>query len=142
MRQVQKDAIEFLHGKRSDLEDDPLVQYAILDSVANVLCPACKLWNTGHGAQMMREAVSLMGGYGITEDCPGFLGHKWMDSQLEATYEGPEVVQRRQLSVTITLVIALNVLVWLFVPGWPTRTMVLCVSLLGTPVLHTLLFKR
>jgi len=28
------------------------------------------------------------------------------------------------------------------VPGWPTRTMVLCVSLLGTPVLHTLLFKR
>jgi hypothetical protein len=51
---------------------------------------------------MMREAVSLMGGYGITEDCPGFLGHKWMDSQLEATYEGPESVQRRQLSVTMT----------------------------------------
>ena len=102
MRQVQKDAIEFLHGRRSDLQEDPLVQYAILDSVANVLCPACKLWNTGHGAQMMREAVSLMGGYGITEDCPGFLGHKWMDSQLEATYEGPEAVQRRQLSVTMT----------------------------------------
>ena len=70
--------------------------------VANVLCPACKLWNTGHGANMMREAVSLMGGYGITEDCPGFLGHKWMDAQLEATYEGPEAVQRRQLSVTMT----------------------------------------
>ena len=51
---------------------------------------------------MMREAVSLMGGYGITEDCPGFLGHKWMDSQLEATYEGPESVQRRQLSLTMT----------------------------------------
>jgi hypothetical protein len=61
-----------------------------------------KLWNTGHGSTMMREAVSLMGGYGITEDCPGFLGHKWMDSQLEATYEGPEAVQRRQLSVTMT----------------------------------------
>src|SRR5664280_938973 len=101
MRQVQKDAIEFLHGKRRDLEEDPLVRYAILDSVANVLCPACKLWNTGHGAQMMREAVSLMGGYGITEDCPGFLGHKWMDAQLEATYEGPEAVQRRQISVTM-----------------------------------------
>ena len=70
--------------------------------MANVLCPACKLWNTGHGANMMREAVSLMGGYGITEDCPGFLGHKWMDAQLEATYEGPEAVQRRQLSVTMT----------------------------------------
>jgi alkylation response protein AidB-like acyl-CoA dehydrogenase len=102
MRAVQKDAIEVIHGKRPELKDDPLVQYAILDSVANVLCPACKLWNTGHGARMMREAVSLMGGYGITEDCPGFLGHKWMDSQLEATYEGPEAVQRRQLSVTMT----------------------------------------
>ena len=32
-------------------QDDPLVQYAILDCVANVLCPACKLWNTGHGAR-------------------------------------------------------------------------------------------
>jgi len=102
MRQAQKDAIQFLQGKRPDLAADPLVQYALLDSVANVLCPACKLWNTGHGARMMREAVSLMGGYGITEDCPGFLGHKWMDSQLEATYEGPEAVQRRQMSVTLT----------------------------------------
>ncbi|HYW48827.1 MAG TPA: acyl-CoA dehydrogenase family protein [Bryobacteraceae bacterium] len=102
MRQVQKDAIEFLHGNKPDLAEDPLVRYALLDSVANVLCPACKLWNTGHGARTMREAVSLMGGYGITEDCPGFLGHKWMDAQLEATYEGPEAVQRRQLSITMT----------------------------------------
>jgi alkylation response protein AidB-like acyl-CoA dehydrogenase len=51
---------------------------------------------------MMREAVSLMGGYGVTEDCPGFLGQKWMDAQLEATYEGPEAVQRLQLSLTMT----------------------------------------
>ena len=51
---------------------------------------------------MMREAVSLMGGYGITEDCPGFLCQKWSDAQLEATYEGPEAVQRRQLSITMT----------------------------------------
>lgn len=79
-----------------------LSRFLLLDSVANVLCPACKLWNTGHGANMMREAVSLMGGYGVTEDCPGFLGHKWMDAQLEATYEGPEAVQRLQLSITMT----------------------------------------
>jgi len=79
-----------------------MVQFVLLDALANVLCPATKLWNTGYGATMMREAVSLMGGYGITEDCPGFLGNKWMDAQLEATYEGPEVVQRRQLSVTMT----------------------------------------
>jgi len=101
MRKVQKDAIEFVHGNRPELAEDTLVQYALLDSVVNVLCPGCKLWNTGHGARMMREAVSLMGGYGITEDCPGFLGHKWMDAQLEATYEGPEAVQRRQLSITM-----------------------------------------
>jgi alkylation response protein AidB-like acyl-CoA dehydrogenase len=89
--------------KRVDeLTADPLVQFALLDSLANVLCPACKLWNTGHGANMMREAVSLMGGYGVTEDCPGFLGQKWMDAQLEATYEGPEAVQRLQLSITMT----------------------------------------
>ena len=89
-------------AKRAQLESDPLLRFVLLDSLADVLCPATKLWNTGWGAQMMREAVSLMGGYGITEDCPGFLGNKWMDAQLEATYEGPEAVQRRQLSITMT----------------------------------------
>jgi len=113
MAAVHTDAIELLaqQGKTpghrdeariAELQANPLVQYAVLDSLANVLCPACKLWNTGHGANMMREAVSLMGGYGVTEDCPGFLGHKWMDAQLEATYEGPEAVQRLQLSITMT----------------------------------------
>src|SRR5208337_3384975 len=58
--------------KRAQLESDPLLRFVLLDSLADVLCPATKLWNTGWGAQMMREAVSLMGGYGITEDCPGF----------------------------------------------------------------------
>lgn len=89
-------------ARKSALNSDPLLHFVSLDSLADVLCPAAKLWNTGWGAQMMREAVSLMGGYGITEDCPGFLGNKWMDAQLEATYEGPEAVQRRQLSVTMT----------------------------------------
>jgi len=87
---------------REALHSDLLLRFVVLDSLADVLCPAAKLWNTGWGTQMMREAVSLMGGYGITEDCPGFLGNKWMDAQLEATYEGPEAVQRRQLSVTMT----------------------------------------
>ena len=95
--EAERDAIRF-----EALKADPLVQYLVLDAQANVLCPATKLWNTGHGATMMREAVALMGGYGITEDCPGFLGQKWMDAQLEATYEGPEAVQRRQISVTMT----------------------------------------
>jgi len=110
---AQQDAMELLQLEAADpatrdqtrleqLRNDRLVQFALLDSLANVLCPACKLWNTGYGATVMREAVSLMGGYGITEDCPGFLGQKWMDAQLEATYEGPEAVQRLQLSITMT----------------------------------------
>ena len=107
LKESEQRAIEFLSLKtdsprRRELEADPLVQFVLKDSEANVLCPATKLWNTGHGANLLREAVSLMGGYGITEDCPGFLGNKWMDAQLEATYEGPEAVQRRQLTVTMT----------------------------------------
>jgi short/branched chain acyl-CoA dehydrogenase len=113
MKKRYVDAVEFLDldgraevlrakARYQALLDDPVVQYIVRDAVANVLCPATKLWNTGQGSRMMREAVSLMGGYGITEDCPGFLAYKWMDSQLEATYEGPEAVQRRQLSVTMT----------------------------------------
>jgi alkylation response protein AidB-like acyl-CoA dehydrogenase len=102
---VEKEAQQ-LFGDLSDsekekLKNDPLVQFALKDTAANVLCPATKLWNTGHGANMLREAVSMMGGYGITEDCPGFLPYKWVDAQLEATYEGPENVQRRQLSLTM-----------------------------------------
>jgi alkylation response protein AidB-like acyl-CoA dehydrogenase len=113
LRRRHKDAVELVElesqpeGERDrnryeELSNDTLLRFILLDSLANVVCPAVKLWNTGNGANVMREAVSLMGGYGVTEDCPGFLGHKWMDAQLEATYEGPEAVQRRQLSLTMT----------------------------------------
>ncbi len=107
LRESEQQAIECAglrpdDPRRAKLAADPLVDFVLKDAEANVLCPATKLWNTGHGANMMREAVSLMGGYGITEDCPGFLANKWMDAQLEATYEGPEAVQRRQLTVTMT----------------------------------------
>ena len=89
-------------ARLAELEADPVIKFMVTESLSSVLIPAAKLWNTGHGVNMMREAVSMMGGYGITEDCPGFLGTKWIDGQLEATYEGPEVVQRRQLSVTMS----------------------------------------
>jgi alkylation response protein AidB-like acyl-CoA dehydrogenase len=100
LSKAQDEALQCLNSRQPAA--NPLAGFTQLDSLANVLCPACKLWNTGHGANMMREAVSLMGGYGVTEDCPGFLGQKWMDAQLEATYEGPEAVQRLQLSITMT----------------------------------------
>ncbi len=113
LRKVEPQAIEYVKeifkpeaerdaARIAALEADPVVMYQVIESEAGVMCPACKLWNTGYGAIMMREAVALMGGYGITEDCPGFLFHKYTDCQLEATYEGPEAVQRRQLSVTMT----------------------------------------
>ncbi|MBP5320241.1 MAG: acyl-CoA/acyl-ACP dehydrogenase [Kiritimatiellae bacterium] len=112
LKKPQSDAIELLDllakpeaerdaARVEALENDLLVKYVRSTAVTNILCPACKLWDTGWGANMLREAVSLMGGYGITEDCPGFLFNKWVDAQLEATYEGPEVVQRRQISVTM-----------------------------------------
>ncbi len=101
LSKAQEEALASLKSGTTNYSS-PFVPFVLLDSLANVLCPACKLWNTGHGANMMREAVSLMGGYGVTEDCPGFLGQKWMDAQLEATYEGPEAVQRLQLSLTMT----------------------------------------
>ncbi len=100
MQRCHKEALDCL---QAGVEcGKPMVRFVLLDALADVLGPACKLWNTGHGAGMMREAVSLMGASGVTEDCPGFLGHKWMDAQLEATLEGPEAVQRRQLSFTMT----------------------------------------
>lgn len=104
LKSVWPRAVARLRGKASvaDSAEVTLVEYVLADAVAGVLCPAAKLWNTGTGANAMREALSLMGGYGITEDCPGFLAYKWMDAQLEATYEGPEAVQRRNLIVTMT----------------------------------------
>jgi len=112
LKKIQPQAVEYVNlllapeGRRdearfAELDADPVVKYQALEAEAGVMCPACKLWNTGNGATVMREAVAMMGGYGITEDCPGFLFHKWNDSQLEATYEGPECVQRRQISITM-----------------------------------------
>ena len=112
-KELEKSALEYIalasqfaeernETRFAELSADTIVQFLVKDSLTNVFCPACKLWNTGQAGTMMREAVGLMGGYGITEDCPGFLGQKWTDAQLEATYEGPEAVQRRQLSITMT----------------------------------------
>src|SRR5208337_2175454 len=69
LREVSARAADLLHLPASDpnrvqMESDPLLRFVLLDAEADVLCPATKLWNTGWGTQMMREAVSLMGGYG------------------------------------------------------------------------------
>jgi len=49
----------------------------------------------------MREAVSLMGGYGVTEDCPDFSPE--MDGRAARSHlRRPGSVQRLQLSLTMT----------------------------------------
>ncbi len=108
MKAPMEKAVQLLaEGKDPMVDEDVTVRYVYLLAVCNILCPSCKLWNTGHGADVMRQAVTLMGGYGITEDCPGFLFYKWTDMQLDATYEGPEAVQRRQISETMGNVVFL-----------------------------------
>src|ERR1022692_3574072 len=64
LRESEQRAVELLalepdDPRRIALAADPLVDFVLKDSEANVLCPATKLWNTGNGANMMREAVSL-----------------------------------------------------------------------------------
>ena len=50
--------------------------------------------------------------------------------------------RRRQLTSTVALLVALNVLVFVFVGEWSVRALILAVSLLAAPVLHTMLFRR
>jgi hypothetical protein len=50
--------------------------------------------------------------------------------------------RRSQTRATIAMLLVLNVLVWVVFPEWPARAMVLIVSLLAAPVLHTVLFRR
>jgi hypothetical protein len=73
----------------------------VLESVANVLCLACRVWSIHHAPRLMRKAVSLMGGSGVTEDCPGFVGYKWIEPQMDAIAEGPQGAPRRQLGVAM-----------------------------------------
>ena len=103
MKAPMDKAVALLNEGKDPMEDeDVTVRYVYLQALCNILCPSVKLFNTGYCANVMRESVSLMGGYGITEDCPGFLFYKWTDMQLDATYEGPECVQRRQISETMS----------------------------------------
>jgi Flp pilus assembly protein TadB len=50
--------------------------------------------------------------------------------------------RRRQLGATVAILLAANVLVWVFFDDWAARAMVAVVSLLAAPVLHTMMFRR
>ena len=50
--------------------------------------------------------------------------------------------RRREVTFTVCLLLALNVLVWVTRPEWGLRVLALMVSLLVAPVVHTMLFRR
>jgi Flp pilus assembly protein TadB len=50
--------------------------------------------------------------------------------------------RRRQTSITVAVVVALNLLVWVVAQSVAASAFVLCSTLLGAPVLHTVLFRR
>jgi hypothetical protein len=50
--------------------------------------------------------------------------------------------RRREAGATVAMVLAFNVLVWVFFDDWAARAMVAVVSLLAAPVLHTMFFRR
>jgi hypothetical protein len=83
------------------VESSDAVRDVLLESLANVLCPAVQLWNREQGAAMMREAVSLVGEWGAMEECPGFLDYKWIDTQFAAGFDEPHSVQRHRLSIAM-----------------------------------------
>jgi Flp pilus assembly protein TadB len=53
-----------------------------------------------------------------------------------------EARRRRQVWVTVAVLLAVNVVVWVVSPDWALRTVIAMVSLLAAPVLYTLLFRR
>lgn len=50
--------------------------------------------------------------------------------------------RRREAGATVAMVLAFNVLVWIFFDDWAARAMIAVVSLLAAPVLHTMFFRR
>ena len=50
--------------------------------------------------------------------------------------------RRNQVGVTFALLVAFNLLVFAFQPDWSLRALVLVASVLGAPVLYTMLFRR
>jgi Flp pilus assembly protein TadB len=50
--------------------------------------------------------------------------------------------RRNQVALTFAVLLAVNVLAFAFVPEWSMRALVLVGSVLGAPVVYTMLFRR
>ena len=63
--------------------------------------------------------------------------------QRHSRQTGPLAERRRnQMGVTFALLAAVNLLVFAFTPEWSLRALVLVASVLGAPVVYTMLFRR
>jgi hypothetical protein len=113
LARLQEEAVELLtlaaqpdtrrdHERLRTLEADRLIQFVLMDAVADVLAPACRLWSAVRGGGMIREVMSLIGSDGVTEDGPGLLGYKWIDTAMEATLDESEDTVRRHLADAMT----------------------------------------
>jgi hypothetical protein len=50
--------------------------------------------------------------------------------------------RRKEVTITVCILLVLNVLVWIVRPDWPSRFGALVVSVLVAPVLHVMLVRR
>ena len=63
--------------------------------------------------------------------------------QRHSRQTGPLAERRRnQIALTFAVLAAVNVLVFAFTPDWSLRALVLVASVLGAPVVYTLMFRR
>ncbi len=69
-----------------------------------------------------------------------------LTSRLPKRRRGPAGIlaerRRKQNGALVAVLVALNVLLWVFSDDWALRLAGVVVSLLAAPVLHTLLFRR
>ena len=107
LRETELRAIELLglranDPRRAELESDPLVQFVAQRRRSQRPLPRHQALE--HRPRRQHDAGSRQphGRLRHHRGLPRLPRFKWMDAQLEATYEGPEAVQRRQLTVTMT----------------------------------------
>jgi Flp pilus assembly protein TadB len=63
--------------------------------------------------------------------------------QRHSRQSGPLAERKRnQIALTFAVLAAMNVLVFAFTPDWSLRALVLVASVLGAPVVYTMLFRR
>jgi hypothetical protein len=91
-------SLGFCAARLSGDLDSAAAEQPALERLADVVCPAVKLFSTEKASSVLPVAADIIGKPHSFEPAGGFVGYKLIDAQLEAVYLGPEAVQRRQIS--------------------------------------------